>query len=263
MYQGPIYKMYTEYNDPIDYYFIIGGHKIFLNSLINTHITFEWTGRVECICGQQFSKFYRQNFCYKCYWNAPQASQSIFKPELCTADLGIEERDLEWEKEFQISPHYVYLSNSSGIKIGITRKNNELTRWIDQGAVQGIVLAEVPNRRLSGLIEIELKQHVSDRTNWRKMLSGNPASLNLVDQKKHYIKYIPEDLQEFIIENNKVTEISYPVSVYPSKIKSLSFAKHNVIQGKLIGVKGQYLLFENNTVFNVRSHGGYISTMLF
>ena len=150
------------------------------------------------MCGKLFSKFYRQNFCYQCFWNAPQASQSIFKPELCTADLDVEERDLQWEKEFQIAPHYIYLANSSGLKVGITRKTQKITRWIDQGASQAIILAEVPNRRLSGLIEVAIKKHIADKTNWRKMLSTSPPFIDLIKKKEQCLSLIPKDLQKFI-----------------------------------------------------------------
>jgi len=263
MYQGILQnKMHTEYDNPVRYNLHIGEKEFGLNELINKHIHLSWTGKVQCICGKEFSKFYRQNFCYQCYWNAPQASQSIFKPELCTADLGIEERDLEWEKKFQITPHYVYLSNSSGMKVGVTRKNNEVTRWIDQGASQAILLAETPNRRLAGLIELELKKHVSDKTNWRKMLSGDPPELELGDQKKHYLKYIPDDLKQFIISDDNITELKYPVLIYPKKVKSLRFQKQTIIEGKLLGIKGQYLLLEQDQVFNVRAHQGYLIDIL-
>ena len=258
MYQGAIYKMLTEYSTPVHYNFSIGDQTIPINQLINKDITLNWDGKVECICGKIFNQFYRQNFCYNCYWNAPEASQSIFKPELCTADLGIEERDLEWEKKLQLAPHYIYLANSSGLKVGITRKNNELTRWMDQGATQGILIAEVPNRRLSGLIELELKKLISDRTNWRKMLSGEPALLDLVKEKSTYLNSIPSDLQKFIVKNNKVIHIQYPVEAYPKKVNSISFKKVSSVQGKLLGIKGQYLLFDNDRVFNVRGHERYI-----
>tara|TARA_B100001250_G_scaffold414368_1_gene452265 strand:- start:7634 stop:8425 length:792 start_codon:yes stop_codon:yes gene_type:complete len=257
MYQGIIHKMSSEYLNPIQYQFLVGDHRISMNQLINKKISLKWNGKVECICGRISNKFYRQQFCYQCYWNAPEASPSIFKPELCTADLGVEERDLEWEKAFQLKPHYVYLSNSSGLKVGITRKNNELTRWIDQGAVQGIVVAEVPNRRLSGLIEVELKKVISDRTNWRKMLSGDPSFIDLDEKKSEYLENVPNEFSQFLLSDNKVVEINYPVLVYPKKIASINFKKTNPIEGKLLGIKGQYLIFDNDRVFNVRSHQGY------
>ena len=262
MYQGIIHKMSTQYLNPIQYNFVVGDNNFSINKFINQRICLKWHGQVQCICGKRSNQFYRQNFCYKCYWNAPEASPSIFKPELCTADLGIEERDLEWEKKFQLAPHYIYLANSSGLKVGITRKNNELTRWIDQGAVQGMVIAEVPNRRLSGVIELELKKVISDRTNWRKMLSGSPQSINLLEQQLQCVKYIPDELKKFLIADNKVTEINYPVSIYPKKIVSINFQKTSTIEGKLLGVKGQYLLFDDDRVFNVRAHQGYIVDVL-
>lgn len=263
MFRGKITKMDVQYNNPVKYNLIIGEDSICLNDLLHQHITFRWSGKVICHCGKLLPKFYRQNFCYQCYWNHPAASQSIFKPELCTADLGIEERDLEWEKKFQIAPHYVYLANSSGLKVGITRKNQKITRWIDQGARQAILFAEVPNRRLSGLIELELKQLISDKTNWRKMLSASPPLLNLVAEKEKYVEYISSEFQQFIVSDNEVLEIEYPVLNYPNKVNSVSLPKSSVIEGKLSGVKGQYLIFDNNNVFNVRSHDGYIVDVSF
>ena len=146
-------------------------------------------------------KFYRSGFCYNCYWTLPEASQSIFKPELCTAHLGKEERDLEWERKFQLAPHYVYLANSSGIKVGITRKSQGVVRWMDQGASQAILLAEVPNRRYSGDIEVSLKRFVDDVTNWRKMLTGEPQSVDLVKLKEELSEHVPEELQQYILPN--------------------------------------------------------------
>ncbi len=266
MFRGIVNKMGVRYETPVQYSFIISDNIIPLNQFLNKDITLKWTGEVQCFCGKRLAEFYRQNFCYKCFWNAPQASPSIFKPELCTADLGLEERDLAWEKEFQLSPHYVYLANSSGLKVGITRKNQKLTRWMDQGASQAILLAEVPNRRLSGLIEIELKKVLSDKTNWRKMLSGRPPKLDLQEEKEKYTSLIPSDFNQFIIEDDTVTEITYPVITYPSTISnknSLSFQKQSKIQAKLMGIKGQYLLLDNDRVFNVRRHEGYIIDYLF
>ena len=262
MHQGIVGKMLTNYSNPIKYTFLISDTELIINKFINNPITLRWIGEVQCICGKRFSKFYRQNFCYQCYWNAPEASQSIFKPELCTADLGIEERDLEWETKFQLRPHYVYLANSSGLKVGITSKHNELTRWMDQGAVQGILIAEVPNRRLAGLIEVELKKVISDRTNFRKMLSGPPVQLDMVREKLNCLNYIPDNLQKFIIPDNTITQIEYPVLLYPKKVNSVNFKKSNTIQGSLLGMKGQYLLLDQDRVFNVRAHQGYILELL-
>lgn len=258
MHSETIKKMRTSLNEVVQYYLTINNHEIFMNDLIGSTINIKWRGKVICQCGREMKKFYRSGFCYTCFWESPQASQSIFKPELCTAHLNIEERDLEWEKNFQIAPHYVYLANSSGIKVGITRKTQGVTRWMDQGASQAIILAEVPNRRFSGDIEVAIKQYVADKTNWRKMLSGEPATVDLLKIKEELSSHIPNDLKKYLSEDNSITQMKYPVSKYPQKTKSLKLEKSEQISAVLKGIKGQYLIFDNNEVFNVRAHEGFV-----
>ena len=258
MHSNVISKMDTSLNEVVEYAFNIHNQKILMNDLIDSRIKISWKGKIMCYCGEEKKKVYRSGFCYNCYWTLPQASQSIFKPELCTAHLNIEERDLAWEKNFQLAPHYVYIANSSGIKVGITRKTQGITRWIDQGASQAIILAEVPNRRFSGDIEVALKQHISDKTNWRKMLSAEPESVDMLKIKNQLSNYVPNELKKFISNDDTITQIKYPVYKYPQKIKSLKLEKVQEINAVLRGIKGQYLIFENNEVFNVRSHEGFI-----
>ena len=252
-------KMDTELKDVVQYTLDIHGEIHQMNDYIGQSIKIEWNGKVICSCGKVMKKFYRSGFCYTCYWESPFASQSIFKPELCTAHLDIEERDLEWEKKFQIAPHYVYLANSSGIKVGITRGSQGVIRWMDQGASQAILLAEVPNRRFSGDIEVSLKRFVDDITNWRKMLSGEPNPVDLVKMKEELSVHVPEELKQYILPNNTVTEIKYPVTKYPRKINSTKLDKTPIITGELVGIKAQYLLLDGDRVFNIRSHEGYIA----
>ncbi len=258
MRKNTLKKMNTSLGKVVEYVLEVNGETHPMNNLIGTQIKLEWNGEVICSCGRRDTKFYRSGFCYTCYWEVPQASQSIFKPELCTAHLDIEERDLAWEKEFQLAPHYVYLANSSGIKVGITRGSQGVIRWMDQGASQAILLAEVPNRRFSGDIEVSLKRFVADVTNWRKMLSGTPASIDLVQMKKELSVHVPDDLKQYILADDTVTEISYPVTEFPKKVKSTKLEKTAVIEGVLKGIKGQYLLLDGDRVFNVRAHEGFV-----
>ena len=252
-------KMDAALKDVVEYTLNIHGEVHQMNDYIGKQIKIEWSGVVICQCGKKSDKFYRSGYCYKCYWESPFASQSIFKPELCTAHLNIEERDLEWEKKFQIAPHYVYLANSSGIKVGITRGSQGVIRWMDQGASQAILLAEVPNRRFSGDIEVSLKRFVNDVTNWRKMLAGSPNPVDLVKMKEELSVHVPEELKQYILPNNTVTEIKYPVTKYPTKINSTKLDKTPIIKGELLGIKAQYLLLDGDRVFNIRSHEGYIA----
>ena len=260
MQRDALKKMDTELQDVVHYTLDIHGKIHNMNSYIGKQLKINWSGVVICCCGKKMDAFYRDSgYCYKCFWESPQASQSIFKPELCTAHLGIEERDLEWEKNFQITPHYVYLANSSGIKVGITRGSQGVIRWMDQGASQAILLAEVPNRRFSGDIEVSLKRFVSDVTNWRRMLAGTPESVDLVKIKEELSVHVPEELKQYILPDNTVTEIKYPVTKYPNKIKSVKLDRTPTLEGALLGIKGQYLLLDEDRVFNIRSHEGFIS----
>ena len=159
-----------------------------------------------------------------------------------------------------MAPHYVYLANSSGIKVGITRESQGVVRWMDQGASQAIILAKVPNRRFSGDIEVAIKQYVADKTNWRKMLAGTPDAIDMVQMKKELAMHVPTNLQEYVFEDDTVTEIKYPVKEYPQKVKSVKLAeKTPIVEGVLKGIKGQYLLLDGDRVFNVRAHEGYVA----
>ena len=180
------------------------------------------------------------------------------KPELSKAHLNIEDRDLAYEKSVQLKPHIVYLANSSNVKVGVTRKQQVPTRWIDQGAHEALEIVEVPNRYLAGITEVALKEYVADKTNWRKMLKNDIEDENLVEWRDKLKVFIPEEAKEYFIENNSETHLSFPVLKYPEKPKSLNLIKTPTFKGKLVGIKGQYLIFEDETVFNVRSNEGLV-----
>ena len=180
------------------------------------------------------------------------------RPELSKAHLGIEDRDLTYEKSVQLKPHIVYLANSSNVKVGVTRKQQVPTRWIDQGAHEAIEIVEAPNRYLAGITEVALKAHVADKTNWRKMLKNDFEEANLQTWRDKLKEFIPEEAKEYFIENNTETKINFPVKKYPEKPKSLNLIKTPNYTGTLVGIKGQYLIFEDETVFNVRSNEGLV-----
>ena len=257
MYNILIDKMKVVNSSPVEYYFYFDESWKSVNELIGKKLSFIWSGNVFCFCGKKKKKFYRQNFCYDCFWSLPQASPSIFKPELCQAHLGIEERDLAWEKKFQLQPHVVYISISSGVKVGVTRKNSVESRWIDQGAVEGIVIAETPNRYLAGKMEVFLKQFLADKTSWIKMLKGEIKSVDLIQKKQEIFSLVDNEFKPYLIEKNDLKKINYPLVNHPKKIKSISLEKQNIIEEKLVGIKGQYLIFESDYVFNMRKHTGF------
>lgn len=255
-YQGVLTKMQTEFGDPIQYYLVFESDFIQVNQLLNKNVSISFE-KYQCLgCGEN-KKIYRQGYCYDDFYKQPAVGDWVMRPELSTAHLGVEDRDLEYEKKVQLQPHIVYLANSSNIKVGVTRKSQVPTRWIDQGAHEAIEIVEVPNRYLAGITEVALKDHISDKTNWRKMLTNQVIDENLIEQRDILKAYIPEEVQEYFLEQNKETELTFPVLKYPEKIKSLSLEKTPEYSGVLKGIKGQYLIFEDNTVFNVRNHEGY------
>jgi hypothetical protein len=179
------------------------------------------------------------------------------RPELCRAHLG-EGRDLEWEEANHNQPHIVYLAASDVIKVGVTRKTQLPTRWIDQGANLAIVLAETPNRFVAGQIEVALKQEFTDKTNWRKMLANDvDDDIDLETLKWELEEVLPSDIADYITEDDEVLSLNYPVIKYPVKVKSLSLDKMPIITGKLAGIKGQYFIFDSGNVLNIRKHSGY------
>tara|TARA_R110000850_G_scaffold203228_1_gene329575 strand:- start:191980 stop:192774 length:795 start_codon:yes stop_codon:yes gene_type:complete len=260
-YHGVLTKMQTEFTSPIQYYLVFENDFLNLNQLLGKKIKIQFAGYQCLSCGQD-KKIFRQGFCYDCFYSIPAAGDWIMNPELSKAHLDIEDRDLDYEKRVQLQPHIVYLANSSNVKVGVTRKSQIPTRWIDQGAHEAIEIVEVPNRYLAGITEIALKQHVSDKTNWRKMLQNDVLDLNLVEIRDSLKKYIPEEAQEYFIASNAETNIDFPVLQYPTKLKTLNLEKTPHYEGVLKGIKGQYLLFEDNTVFNVRSSEGYVVDLM-
>ena len=257
-YQGVLSKMQSEFGDPIQYYLVFENSFLNMNQVLNKELEITFEG-YQCLnCGKK-KKIYRQGFCYDCFYSSPAVGDWIMKPELSTAHLGIADRDLEYEQQVQLQPHIVYLALSSEIKVGVTRKTQMPTRWIDQGASQAISIVEVPNRYLAGITEVALKSHYTDKTNWRKMVQNEIVDLDLVAEKLKLEKLIPAEVQEFFhLEKNDLYQMHFPVLNYPKKVSSLNLDKEPNFKGKLVGIKGQYLIFEDGTVFNVRSFEGYV-----
>lgn len=261
-YTGQIRKMHTQIDGEVVYKLPIGEEFVNMNDFIGKEITLSYQDKIECIkCGRETVKSFNQGFCYPCFKNAPEAADWIIHPEKSQAHLGIEDRDLEFEKSVQLQPHVVYLSLTSGIKVGITRAPQVPTRWIDQGAVQAIKLAVTPNRYLAGMIEVSLKAHLDDKTNWRKMLMNIYPSVDLIEKKHEVKNLLDEKYQQYVESEDEVLNIPFPVTDYPIKVKSIGFDKVPNYTGVLKGIKGQYLLFENGIVLNIRKHGGYIVSL--
>lgn len=257
-YEGVLTKMQTEFSNPIQYYLVFENSFLSLNQLLGKSMEINFVG-YQCLNCSKKKKIFRQGFCYDCFMSSATAGDWIMRPELSTAHLDIEDRDLEYEKRVQLQPHIVYLALSSEVKVGVTRGTQVPTRWIDQGASHAIAIVEVPNRYLAGITEVALKNHFVDKTNWQKMLKNEIAQIDLILEKIRVRDLLPNEVYEFYYpEKIQIHELVYPVLQYPSKVNSLNLDKTPNYTGKLMGIKGQYLIFEDETVFNVRNFEGYV-----
>ena len=256
--KGTLSKMPVELNDPVQYFLKLEDEPILLNDWIGKNVRLSYTGNIYCInCGRKTSKSFNQGFCFPCFRDAPQNSECIIRPELCRAHLG-EGRDPEWEEKNHNQPHVVYLAISSVPKVGVTRATNLPNRWIDQGAWKAVKLAETPNRYQAGMIEIDLKQYFADKTPWQRMLKNELANEVEVLETKNKMQELMEDkYNEFDSSDDEIYEMKYPVIEYPTKVKSHNLDKEPILQGKLMGIKGQYWILEGGIVINIRKYGGY------
>ena len=256
MFEGILKKMISEFNSPINYFLDMGGDFIHINQCIGKILSIDNIGS-QCLNCYDDLPIFRQGFCKSCFFESPAVGDWIMRPELSKAHLNQQDRDLEYEKKIQLQPHIVYLALSSHLKVGVTRKSQLPTRWIDQGAHEAMILLEVPNRYLAGIAEVALKEIFSDKTNWRKMLQNESEPVDWEDSFNKATGYLSNEFKPYINPKKKDFEkFEFPVNNYPQKVNSLNLSKTSFYKGRLTGVRGQYLLFEDQTVFNVRSNEG-------
>lgn len=257
LFSGQVLKMISQIGKPIQYYLNLSGDLINMNQLIGKELQIKHTG-FQCVnCGLS-KPIYRMGFCKSCFFESPYASDTIIRPELSTAHLGVAERDLEVEKEIQLVPHLVYLAYTGDVKVGVTREAQVPTRWIDQGATFALPIAKTENRYEAGMIEVALKEFVADKTNYKKMLQDEYESdLDLVDFRNKIAEYFPKDFENFYKSDGKIVKLDYPYEA-PTKITAFTLDKKPEFKSTLKGIKGQYLCFEDGNVMNVRGHEGYV-----
>jgi hypothetical protein len=263
---GNLRKMRVEVGDPIRYTLPVGNESVALNALLGGAIGIRFTGNIHCVaCGRKTNKSFNQGHCFPCFRSLASCDGCIVRPERCHYHLGTC-REPAWGEANCMRPHVVYLANSSGVKIGITRESQVPIRWIDQGAAQALPVARVASRRLSGLMEVAFKEHVADRTDWRRMLKGEPESVDLAATRDTLLEQCGEALSdvtdehdsadpEFIADAESLA-FHYPVLAYPAKVASINLDKTPEIEGTLMGIKGQYLILDTG-VINIRKYGGY------
>ncbi len=262
--EGNLHKMFTGAGPPVRYSLELGGRRIELNQWIGKQVSIEYLQQIECIhCGRRTRKSFAQGHCYPCFSSLAQCDLCIVSPEKCHFHLSTC-RDPEWAESYCMRPHIVYLSNTSGVKVGITRETQLPHRWIDQGAIQAMPILSVSKRYHAGLIEQAFKKHVSDKTNWRNMLKNQVEPVNLFEVFRSIWPEVKTNLNADVLADvgeiaasDAMLELEYPAIGYPEKIASFNLDKQPLVSGRLDAIKGQYLLFDSG-VINIRKYGGYL-----
>ena len=264
--RGVLRKMHSRLENPVRYQILLSDMVVPLNDLIEKQIKLEYSGTIYCInCGRKSRKSFNQGYCYPCFQRLAECDGCIIHPEKCHFDQGTC-REPAWGERFCMQDHIVYLANSSGLKVGITRATQIPTRWIDQGATQALAIIRVRSRLQSGILEVMFKQYVSDKTNWRAMLKGEAEPLKMEEEADRLLKECDSELKELaesfgffaisVLNGIASVGINYPVIKYPEKVTSFNFDKAPVVEGTLLGIKGQYLIFDTG-VINLRRFSGY------
>jgi len=262
---GNLRKMKVELRSPVDYQLVIGETLVPLNPSLNKKIRISYSGNIHCIhCGRKTSKSFQQGFCYPCMQRLNECGNCAIFPERCRVEEGTCPED-DWAHAQCAAGQIVYLANSSGLKVGITRELHVPTRWIDQGAIQALPIFTASNRYRAGLMEVALKAYVSDRTNWRTMLKNEVVSLDMIVERDQLLQEAESSVKKVLADSaGRISHaqdvepivIDYPALEYPTKVTSLSLDKTPDIEGILLGIKGQYLILDIG-VLNIRKFGGY------
>lgn len=262
---GTIEKMRSEHKSPVEYSLPIGRDTLPLNPFLGRELFLEYTGNIYCTaCGRKTRSSFNEGYCFPCSQKLASCDMCIVKPELCHFSKGTC-REPEFGLRSCMQPHVVYLASSSGVKVGITREHQIPYRWIDQGATVALPIFRVMSRHVSGLIETLLAQHVPDKTDWRKMLKGDAEEADLLQTRATLLTVCRDELDTLsrtlgrgavMPLNEQPVRIDYPVREYPQKINSQNFEKTPRVGGVLLGIKGQYLIFDAG-VINMRKFTGY------
>ncbi len=253
---GQLEKMAHEDGRPIEYSLVLDEELIPISHRVGQKTSIKYLGKIECVeCRRTIKKTYGDGYCYPCFRDLPENDPCMVKPELCEHEFG-DETDREYFQKYCNIDHFVYLSLTSGVKVGVTRHFNIPSRWIDQGAIKGLIIAKTPQRKFAGQIEVALAKHMADKTNWRKMLTGEVEPIDLEEFRKKALEWTPSDLKQYIVSGETSRELAYPIKESPKKVSSHNLEKEPELSGVLTGIKGQYLMF-GNKVINLRKYTGY------
>lgn len=267
VWSGILRKMRVVDSEPVGYHLrdaVVGAapsvdHE--LTPYVGGAVRLRFTGDIHCtLCGRAVKKTFGDGYCFPCSQSRAEADLCIVRPELChhgQPDHPCRDESFAQSQCFQ--PHVLYVSLTSGLKVGITRRVNVPSRWIDQGAVAAVPVAVLPDRRAVGLLEKKLSDEgFADRTHWTLMLKGDPPDGELEPFADRVAGQLTDWGASGVLPASQrtVRRFRYPVLRWPQRVTSFNLDKTPEVGGRLDGIKGQYLIFDGG-VINLRKYSGY------
>ena len=264
--EGSLEKMRTRPDAPVAYTLELGEQLVDMNAQLGRRLRLSFDGAIHCVaCGRATKKSFNQGYCYPCFQRLAACDSCVMSPEKCHHHLGTC-REPDWGERNCMVDHVVYLANSTGVKVGITRGSQVPTRWMDQGAVAAVPFARTSTRRLAGLVEDAVRAHVTDRTSWQRLLKGDPEPVDLLGERERLLALVAPALDGLVAEHGlqaiqiahdaEPLTFAYPVLQWPAKVKSLALEKLGEVEGDLVGIKWQYLILSSG-VINLRKYTGH------
>ena len=236
-------------------------NEILISDLIGREFKLEFTQKIFCLeCGRKTNKSFNQGYCFPCFRKLACCDLCILKPQLCHFSKGTC-REPDWAQDNCLQPHFVYLANSSNLKVGITRERKLLERWGDQGAIAGIPFAKVPERKIAGLLEVLVAKGLSDKTDWRALITKAGDKIDFLPHLEAIRQLVSgTEFEQYLLSpkecQERYQEFLYPVRNYLAKAKLHDLEKEPKSTATLEGVRGQYLIFSDRAI-NMRKYQGY------
>lgn len=268
--EGPLAKLRAEGSDPVRYALAVAGAGVAIDPYIGQGVRVRWLRRIVCAtCGGATNRSYGQGHCYACFAGRAACDLCVRSPDRCHYHLGTC-REPEWGRANCMREHIVYLAHSSDVKVGITRADQVPVRWLDQGAVAALPVARTASRRAAGHLEAAAKALLPDRTDWRKMVQADPPPHDLRQHAQALRRRLAPALPAIVAAaqgdaidwiDGEEWSARYPrLEATAPLAQTLDLEAINAFEGVLLGIKGQYLLFDCGA-FNVRRHTGFVVTV--
>jgi len=150
----------------------------------------------------------------------------------------------------------VYLVAKDSVKAGITQADRAVSRWAEQGATHGMIIARTPNRRVAGIVEDALETVVSTESTkeWYEPL----------DEPKHALMEAVDSCRDALTEplkpfstlptdetalKDRIVQVPVHFTGDDATVRTLpEISVDEGLQSAVLGVRGQIVATEDAVV---------------